>query len=182
VLDWGGWSTPRPGHFTPRGRPGTHCTEGWEGPPPGPVWTSAENLAATGIRSPDRPARTQSTHRLRYPDPRQFSMKPNITNIKLANHRCRIPTNIITAVMRIKNLPNQISGHLDVPKNVLGIPGLFKKRYSPGEKTGRIGALLFWEMTQCTLMGVYLPLQTTKFLSNYTGPCHVTRSYSRSMP
>ena len=25
---------------------------------PGPVWTGAENLALTGIRSPDRPARS----------------------------------------------------------------------------------------------------------------------------
>jgi hypothetical protein len=28
---------------------------GWA---PGPVWTGAENLAPTGIRSPDRPARS----------------------------------------------------------------------------------------------------------------------------
>jgi len=34
---------------------------------PGPVWTGAENLAPTGIRSPDRPARSQSLCRLRYP-------------------------------------------------------------------------------------------------------------------
>jgi hypothetical protein len=38
---------------------------GWA---PGPVWTGEENLAATGIRSPDRPARSQSLYRLRYPD------------------------------------------------------------------------------------------------------------------
>jgi hypothetical protein len=34
---------------------------------PGPVWTGAENLAATGIRSTDRPARSQPLYRLRYP-------------------------------------------------------------------------------------------------------------------
>jgi len=34
---------------------------------PGPVWTRAENLAPTWIRSPDRPARSQSLYRLRYP-------------------------------------------------------------------------------------------------------------------
>ena len=34
----------------------------------GPVWTGAENLALTGIRSPDRPARRQSPYRLRYCD------------------------------------------------------------------------------------------------------------------
>ena len=33
----------------------------------GPVWAGAENLASTGIRSPDRPARSQSLYRLRYP-------------------------------------------------------------------------------------------------------------------
>jgi hypothetical protein len=36
---------------------------GWA---PGPVWTGAENLPPTGIRSPDRPARSQSLYRLRY--------------------------------------------------------------------------------------------------------------------
>jgi hypothetical protein len=34
---------------------------------PGPVWTGAENVAPTGIQSPDRPARSQSLYRLRYP-------------------------------------------------------------------------------------------------------------------
>jgi len=34
---------------------------------PGSVWTGAENLAPTGIRFPDRPARSQSLYRLRYP-------------------------------------------------------------------------------------------------------------------
>ena len=28
---WGGWSKPRPGRFTPRERPGTHCIGGWVG-------------------------------------------------------------------------------------------------------------------------------------------------------
>ena len=37
---------------------------GWA---PGPVWTGAENLAPTEIRSPDRPARSQLLYRLRYP-------------------------------------------------------------------------------------------------------------------
>ena len=37
---------------------------GWA---PGPVWTSEENLAPTGIRYPDRLARSQSLYRLRYP-------------------------------------------------------------------------------------------------------------------
>ena len=32
-----------------------------------PVWRGVENLASTGIRSPDRPARSKSLYRLRYP-------------------------------------------------------------------------------------------------------------------
>ena len=40
----------------PQGKwPGVHCTEGRVGPLE-PVWTGAENLASTGIQSPDRPA------------------------------------------------------------------------------------------------------------------------------
>jgi hypothetical protein len=38
---------------------------GWA---PGPVWTGVEILAPTGIRSPDRPACSQSLYRLSYPD------------------------------------------------------------------------------------------------------------------
>ena len=34
---------------------------------PGPVWTGDENLASTGIRSPERPALSQSLYRLSYP-------------------------------------------------------------------------------------------------------------------
>jgi hypothetical protein len=36
---------------------------GWD---PGPVWTGAENLSSTGIRSPDRPARSESLYWLSY--------------------------------------------------------------------------------------------------------------------
>jgi hypothetical protein len=36
---------------------------GWA---PRPVWTGAANLASTGIRSPDRPTRSESLYRLRY--------------------------------------------------------------------------------------------------------------------
>jgi hypothetical protein len=37
---------------------------GWA---PGQFWTGAENIAPTGIRSPDRPARSESLHRLSRP-------------------------------------------------------------------------------------------------------------------
>ena len=56
-----GWSTSRPDRFTPRGRPGTNCTEGrvWPQGRSGPV---QKNLVPpTGIRSPDRPSPSESS-------------------------------------------------------------------------------------------------------------------------
>ena len=62
---WGEWSATRPGLFTTRKDPVFIAQEaGWA---PRPVWTGAENLAPTGIRSPDRPVRSQSLYRLSYP-------------------------------------------------------------------------------------------------------------------
>ena len=53
--------------FTPGKDPVPILQEaGWA---PGPVWTGAEDLAPTGIRSPDRPARIQSLYRLSCPGP-----------------------------------------------------------------------------------------------------------------
>ena len=49
---------PRP-LLTPKKDPVPIVQEaGWA---PGAVWTGAENLASTGIRSPDRPARIPTT-------------------------------------------------------------------------------------------------------------------------
>ena len=51
-----------PGHFTPGKDPVPIVQEaGWV---PGSVWTGAENLAPTEIRSPDRPVRSDSLYRL----------------------------------------------------------------------------------------------------------------------
>jgi hypothetical protein len=78
TLDLGarsGWevsTTPRP--LYPRERPGTG---GWVAP--GPVWTCTKILASTGIRSPDRPARSQSLYRLSYPGPYKCDCKLLIT-------------------------------------------------------------------------------------------------------
>jgi hypothetical protein len=56
--------TPRP-HLTPEEDPVPIVQEaGWAS---GPVWTGAENLDPTELRSPDRPASRQSLYRLRYP-------------------------------------------------------------------------------------------------------------------
>ena len=55
-------------------RPGTHLQEaGWAS---GPVWTGAENLGPTGIRSPDRPAHRHSLYQLHYPAHNCFAKAP----------------------------------------------------------------------------------------------------------
>jgi hypothetical protein len=50
-----------------------------QGGAPGPVWTGAENLASTGIRSPDRPARSDSLYRLSYPGTQVLQQKTKHT-------------------------------------------------------------------------------------------------------
>ena len=66
ALDGGVWSTPLPGRFAPNKEPVSIVQTSWA---PRPVWTGAENLAPTGIRSPDRPGRSESLYRLSYPGP-----------------------------------------------------------------------------------------------------------------
>jgi hypothetical protein len=77
VLEGGEGSASRQGRSLPPGKEPVPIVQeaGWA---PGPVWTGAENIAPTGIRSPDCPARSQSLYRLRCPaqKPRQcFSIK-----------------------------------------------------------------------------------------------------------
>ena len=62
---WGASVTPRP-LFTPGKDPVPVQEAGWA---PGLAWAGAENLAPTGIRSPDRPARSESLYRLSYRGP-----------------------------------------------------------------------------------------------------------------
>ena len=61
VLDWFGWSVPRPGRFTPGKEIG-----GWVGPS---VGLDRCGKYTTGRRSPDPPAHTESLYRLSYPGP-----------------------------------------------------------------------------------------------------------------
>ena len=51
--------------FYPRERPGTHCIRDWVGPRAG--LDRCGKSRPTGIRSPDRPACSESLYRLRYP-------------------------------------------------------------------------------------------------------------------
>ena len=72
VLDVGGWTTPLPGSFSPRKDPVPIVQEaGWA---PGPVWTGAENVTPTWIRSLDRPVRSESLFRISYPGKRNIDI------------------------------------------------------------------------------------------------------------
>jgi hypothetical protein len=65
TLHGGGCSTPRPGRLYPGKDPVPIVQEaGWASEP---VWIGAENLATTGIRCPDVPARSESLYRLSHP-------------------------------------------------------------------------------------------------------------------
>jgi hypothetical protein len=55
----------RLGRFNPWNDPGIHCTGGWVDT--GTGLEVAENLAVTGIRSSNRPARSEPLYRLRCP-------------------------------------------------------------------------------------------------------------------
>ena len=56
----GRWTAPRPGRFTT----GAHCTGGWVGVVACLDGMGAENLAPTGVRTPERPSRNVSLYRL----------------------------------------------------------------------------------------------------------------------
>jgi hypothetical protein len=82
-----GWvvsSTPQP-HFTPGEDPVPIVqAAGWA---LGPVWTGAKNFAPpNGIRSPHRPARSQSLYRLTYPVHTTNSAIPNVSDNFLIRH------------------------------------------------------------------------------------------------
>jgi hypothetical protein len=66
ALEVGEWSQHVPAALFTPGKDTVPIVQeaGWA---PGPVWTGAEKLAPTGIRSPDRPARSHSLYRLSYP-------------------------------------------------------------------------------------------------------------------
>ena len=69
----GGWLTPRPGRFTSGNDLVPLLQEAAYAP--GLWWTRAENLAPTGIGSPDRPACSESLYRLSY-------LRAGVVNVK----------------------------------------------------------------------------------------------------
>jgi len=90
ALYGGARSTSRPGRVTPGEKePVPNVQEAWWDP--GPTWMGAEDLAPPppkiGIRSPDRPARSDSLYRLSYRGALQYESlmpcKPYIRGLEL---------------------------------------------------------------------------------------------------
>jgi hypothetical protein len=82
-LAGGEGSASRNGRSLPREDPVPIVQEaGWA---PGPVWTGAENLAPTGIRSPNRPAS-------RYTD---YATRPTNGNRWVVDESRNVPQNFI---------------------------------------------------------------------------------------
>jgi hypothetical protein len=83
-MGWMVIATPRP--LYPRERSGTHCVGGWVGPKTG--LDGCGKLASNGIRSPHRPACTESLYRLSYPGPVLFGSKGNSYTICTQSDVC----------------------------------------------------------------------------------------------
>jgi hypothetical protein len=76
-----------PAAFYPRERPDTHYTGGWVGPRVG--LDRCGKSHPTGIRSQDRPVRSQSLYRLRYPEHMSIyrAFKKNVA-VSRINKKC----------------------------------------------------------------------------------------------
>jgi hypothetical protein len=96
------WSTPRPGRFTPCERDPVSIVHEAK-LAPGAFWTVAKKLAPTGIRSPDRPHRSESLYRLSYPwvssvhKCARYTRKIHVKHHILISSNLRYPT---TSVLR----------------------------------------------------------------------------------
>ena len=117
--------TPRP-LFTSGKEPVPTVQEaGWA---PAPVWTGAENLALTGIRSPDRPARSQSLYRQSYRGPHSFCgyrLFPNTFNIVVC--------------FLVGNSPAS-EFYMPTFRNTLSVPCSWTGRYEDGTECSKTSA------------------------------------------
>ena len=76
---------------------------GWA---PGSVWTSLNDLALTGISSPDSPARSQSLYRLIYPGPKKTKVTITIIRLKPKCFKRSFPFNVCTRFFALYQLPS----------------------------------------------------------------------------
>ena len=96
----GEWSTTHPCRLTLGKDPvPVEYEAGWA---PAPVWTGAENLAFTGIRSPDRPARSESLYRVSYPGPPKYLSASLHTEYSPEPHGSAVDTSCSVATRILK--------------------------------------------------------------------------------
>ena len=91
ALDGGGWSTPCPGRFNPgKTRYPLYKRLDWSQGRSGQA--GKKSHPPTRIRSPDRPARSQSVYRLNYPDPHYHATTAPKSLYMLSTLRVRCKT------------------------------------------------------------------------------------------
>jgi len=98
MLDGGGWSTPRPRHSTPAYKryPLYRKLGGSQGQS-----RRLRYILPTGIRSPNRLARSESLNRLRHPGPRLMNV--DIKNEAIKPSLCRFYELFIIVIGRERN-------------------------------------------------------------------------------
>jgi hypothetical protein len=126
-----GWVVnAKPRSLYPRERPGTHCRGGWVGPKAG-----LDRCGKSRLRSPDRPARSESLYRLSYPGPQvgnrnsqiyvpvlilqstQYSLVSVVTGLRPGRSKIRIPSGAI---------------NFSPLQNVRLVPRFFPRNKAPG--------------------------------------------------
>jgi hypothetical protein len=118
---------------------------GWA---PRSVWTGAENLSPTGIRSPDRPARSQSLYRLRYPAHVYTINLTNILNVTASWIRyfhTRLLFLVLKALVWWLPLIDDVSS-LDnrIPKFRSKVMASNLRKPKPSDAASYYGKLEFW--------------------------------------
>jgi hypothetical protein len=108
-----------------------------------PVWMGAENLTPTGIRSPNRPARSKSLCRLNYPSPRFSFIISKCTGWVYTNaysfftlciefHVARILTKFCrTCQHHIKGSTGLLYSKVDVPAHPTTACGEWRYSWTP---------------------------------------------------
>jgi hypothetical protein len=134
---------------------------------PGPVWTGAEILIHTGIRSPDRPARSQSLYWLRYLAHMQITDDSIIRRMRFACwiKKCIFtPPHTHTHTLRICNSAFTLQQWLRERSSLLLCPyveclvrsssGCFPNNWL-NARSEAVTAGLMCEMTPCRLVNDY---------------------------
>jgi len=112
VTEWGMWPTPRPGRLTPEM---TRYPLYRALVVPTAFLGGCGNFFPAGIRSPDRPARSQSLYRIRYPGPLICITQKHSVCILQKTHRVSIiKTSLSVLFWIIRNTQIQLKGKMQL--------------------------------------------------------------------